>query len=388
MMRILLIVLGLLLATPLPARATNLSAAAAAMAPGTWVELTGMNGWNNGLAMANPQSGCTPASIQSYIGKAVWNPVASRWVLAGGIHTCAAGAIHDSSTFYDEATNTWGFEPFPYPGVLDTISHGYDTNAMDTAGNHYYSMANVASVARLLNGGSSWQVFTFPQQSTQFGNGNVWFPDYQGGRLIHIDMNWGVWSLNPATGATACLASSLTGANACFPDTTKPTTDVGGASTGVFMQYLPICQCILFGGGGNLWRMSSTGVFTAMSTANGPSTFYTSMTNAPSNVYFVDPVSGRLLALGNNFTTGDLWEFDPLNGATGTWRTAAPASSIPAFVRNLAFETSCAGVSNGVIMCVTPATTDQAAGSKVYLYKHKPSQPAQGPAPPRNVTTQ
>jgi len=393
-MRVLLVVFALLLALPLPAAATSLSTRAAAMATGTWVEFTeaeaaGTN-WNNGAALAHPSPLCNGESLLSFLGKAVWNPVANRFALAGGIHTCSPGAgPHDGSIYYDEASNTWGYEPIPYANMSENLTHGWDTNAMDTAGGHYYSTHNSPTVARLPNGGSSWQLFTFPQQSSQSGNANIWFPDYQGGRLIHFDMNWGVWSLNPATGATACLANTLTGANACFPATGQPTTDLGGASTGVFAQYLSICQCVLFGGGGNLWRMSSSGVFTAMSTTNGPPSLYTAVPTAAANVYFVDPVSGRLLALGNGFTSGNLWEFDPLNGTTGAWRSAAPSSSIPAFIRNAltVSEVSCTATPRGVAMCVATATPDVAAGSRVFLYKHGAAQAGPGPSAPLNVST-
>src|SRR5262245_58534025 len=113
-----------------PVEATVLSSAAAAMAPGTFVDLSTV-GMSNGLldpCFGLPQQG---SSILDYLDSAVWNPINRQWYLAASVHgTCSAA----KGIRYDDTTNTWSALPngdacwaIPggEPGSCVSIGHAY-----------------------------------------------------------------------------------------------------------------------------------------------------------------------------------------------------------------------------------------------------------------------
>src|SRR6185503_1481673 len=120
------------------ARATQLSETAAGMAPGTFVELTPMNGWNQGgILTPSDIAGCSDGDyITQYSEKAAWDPVGRRLLFVGQSHgNCYGGRF----VSYTDATNTWVEEPW-VPGICKSgtssnpcFNHGYDHSTADPA---------------------------------------------------------------------------------------------------------------------------------------------------------------------------------------------------------------------------------------------------------------
>ncbi len=125
---------GLLLSSS--AVATPLSETAARMAPGTFAELTPMNGWDNGVILTTPDvSSCNPSDyITQYAEKAAWDPIGHRILFVGQSHGSCYGGRFVS---YTDATNTWAEEPW-LPGLCKSgsasnpcFNHGYDHSTVD-----------------------------------------------------------------------------------------------------------------------------------------------------------------------------------------------------------------------------------------------------------------
>src|SRR5580765_7836460 len=111
------IIAALLLVTSTMAAASNLSTQAAQMAPGTFVELTGMTNWDNGGILT--PSGCgTQDAITQYAKTAVWNPIAKRFQFSGSPHAPCSGT-NEKAVFYDDAANSWGTLPNPNSSAND-----------------------------------------------------------------------------------------------------------------------------------------------------------------------------------------------------------------------------------------------------------------------------
>jgi hypothetical protein len=392
MTRVFLIAFGLLLATPLQVLATNLSATAAALAPGRWVELTGTTSFNGGSVLGPPN--CPTQSILQYNGKAVWNPVAKRYQYAGAPHTCSGPNWW--SVFYDDASNTWGSYGNPVPSETGP-EHGFDQNAIRPDGTHYV-MTDGSTTLRILPNGGSWtsQGGNIIGGNPQFSSSNEWFPDYLGGRLIHVDGDWGVYAHNPVTNTWTCIANGNIGSSCSQSGYPAVSTTLALSSLGTSAIYSFVCQCVLIGGGSGFYRLDRNGVFTAMNRTGGPAGFGTGggdIPNGASGQWMVDPVTGKFLHLYG--PDGLMREFDPLSGSTGTWRMIGGVGGggtlnvvVPAFMNDpttgIAYANACVGIPDyGVVMCVK--TTDIALG-RVFLYKHAASTPAQGPSPPTNMS--
>jgi len=357
-----LVALALLL-LPGAAGATNLSSTAAAMSPGTFVELTGMNGFNNGAIFQPPgcPAGNSGTAIFQYHNKGQWNPIAKRVQVVAASHMNCGNGVR--AIFYDDATNTWG--DLPIPNVRSDPTHRYDQNAIDPAtGRHYTTDYDSFSSYYLDNGAASWVTITRPSPgSKSCCTADAFFPTYRGGgRFFHFDGDWGLWSFNPANNRWQEHYQGNGGSG---------WTTITGAATSIFNHYSPLCQCLIIGGGSGLYKISNKGAVTRMSLSGAPSgDFRIDGSGAGTNVA-VDPVTGFLITISTN---GQMRQFNP-TGA-GTWTTLS--TTIPAFMQNAvdagdaASHLMSAPISDyGVIMYVK--TNDAPGGSnsaRVYLYKH------------------
>src|SRR5262245_38171579 len=81
---------------------TNLGTVASSMQPGTWAELTNMNGWKMGAGYVIDERDGTNVNILVFADKAVWDPVNRRLLFQGGPHQGTSRAVQ-----YDEQTNAW-----------------------------------------------------------------------------------------------------------------------------------------------------------------------------------------------------------------------------------------------------------------------------------------
>src|SRR5262245_6153169 len=94
------------------ATGTNLSDVAMSMQPGTWVELTGMNGFKVGAGyILDDQTGGDFRSILEFADKAVWDTVSKEVLYYGASHDWTVQRFIQ----YDESSNTWSSLPLPPP---------------------------------------------------------------------------------------------------------------------------------------------------------------------------------------------------------------------------------------------------------------------------------
>jgi hypothetical protein len=130
--------LALSVVASLTARASVLSEAATALAPGGWVQISTLN---SDVIKAQGNF-----SILEYANKWAWDPIGKRGYYCGAAHH---NGFENKCVQYDEATNTWSTLPLP-PGYC-TIGncgsdgsnggifvHGYDHNAFDTLRRVFY----------------------------------------------------------------------------------------------------------------------------------------------------------------------------------------------------------------------------------------------------------
>jgi hypothetical protein len=368
-----LVVAGL----PVISHASALSDAANSMQPGTFAQVTGMNGWNAG-AILSPGGGCTTSDyITQFADKAAWDPVGQHVYFVGQTHgSCYGGEFVE----YTDSNSTWSVGPWP-SGICQSgtpsspcFSHAYGHNTVDpTTGDFYYRQYNSVKFFRFRNG--SWSTLPAPSpQSSQCCGALEYFKDMN--RLLFLDGDWGLWAFNPSTNAWTQLANTHV-ANAA-PG--LPNLDMSSYNN--FAVYDPVQKLVLFGGGTNVYAISANGTITTKKAA--PVSLGTTQ-----GVVSVDPVGGKYLVLSGS----SMYQYDP---SADSW-TKLAITLPPVF-------TSLDGVGDGLV--AADVTTYGAimyikydmGSSAVYLYKHSPSAPvapppapppaAVKPEPPTNVTVQ
>jgi hypothetical protein len=356
------------LSTATRASAGALGNLAASMQPGTFAELTGMNGWDAGGILVPTDLGCSANDyITQYAEKAAWDPVGQRLLFVGHTHgNCYGGRF----VLFNEATNTWSKGPWPQgvcqSGSADSpcFSHAYGHNTTDPAtGDLYFRQSYTMKFFRYRNG--AWaSIPAPPTQSSQCCGALEYFPDMN--RLLFLDGDWGLWAFNPASSTWTALANT-TASNAVpgLPNLAMP-------STVVFAQYNPASRSLLFGGGSNLYKINGSGTIT---TLKSPPVGL-GVTHA---VLSVDPASGKYIVLSGSA----MYQYDATADSWGQL-----SASVPAVFRSLL------GVGDGLV--ATPIKQHGViayikydfGNSKVYLYKHAPFVPPVAPKPPSNVTAQ
>ena len=370
---------AVLLLTNTIATASNLSTTAAQMTPGTFVEITGMSNWNNGLALS--PSSCTQSDvITEYANTAAWNSVARRFQFVGAPHGNACPVM---GVYYDEGTNSWGQLPNPSPGT--TVSHAYGHNAMNPAtGEHFYREYNSTNNLRLNAAGTAWTSLAPWPTSVQVAGSQAFFPDRNS--LIRWDGSFGLGEYSVASNSwTMRAAGEVAGCGGACPG--KPQFSCGTSCYPTWSVYSARCRCVIFGGGSVFAKYNSDGTFTTLTHSGGPSQLQCCASGGLSvnGSFVVDPVTGNLIVL---VPPGVMRVFDPgtTNEAVGTW--SSPNVTIPSFFNagpnGVGESLISAPVSTyGVIMYVKH---DDANTGRVFLYKHGPGTPQTTPGIPSNIT--
>lgn len=348
------------------ATASNLGNVASAMTPGTWAELTGMTGWNNGGILSPTDiPGCTSGDyITQYAEKATWDAVNKRILFVGQAHgACYGGRF----VIYGEATNTWSAGPWPaglcQSGTVDSpcFSHAYDHNAINPSnGDLYYRSYGSLKFYRFRNG--SWTPLPAPTPSSYQCCGALeYFPELD--RLIFIDGDWGVWAFNPNANTWKQLA------NTTAQNATPGLPNLPMRSLNNFAIYNPVQKILLFGGGTNLYKMNADGSISTLKS----SPFTTGVT---STVFSVDSVGGMFIVLAGT----SMYQYSAITDSWALLETAVP---------NVLAAMS--GIGDGLIQApiaeygVTMYIKYAFGNSKVYLYKHTASPRLQKPMPPANL---
>ncbi len=339
------------------------------LSPGTFAELTGMNNWNNGNIMVPCGTGIAN-SITQYANKAVWNPLAKRFQFVGSAHAgvgCAGTNVR--GVYYDEASNTWGILPTPLSST-NQPQHSYDQNTINSlTGEHFYKHYDSTEFQKLDSGASSWtNLAANPMSNAQCCTSLAWFPDYQGGRVIWVDGDWGVWSWAPGNpGSWAQLAQ---GNGNDGSGKQRLTMD----AYNVFAHYSPLCQCVVLGAGSGFYKLNSDGTFTTLNLSGGPSL---PRVGPDGTSIVTEPITGKLIFISQT----SMYEFNPQG--TGSWSVISTA--YPSFFTtagSVSESLISAPISNyGVIMYVK---CDDASACRAYLYKHASGTGT--PAPPTAPT--
>lgn len=301
---------------------------AASMSSNTWAQLTGISNQN---ATLGDSGGATSSKIP-YCNSMPWNPVAKRIEVTGQDHgTSSSGP---QLKYYHDTTNTWQLIPDNPTGM----THGYNHSAIDNlTGDHYHAAyynggSAFLNVRRKLNGSDT--TWTLLPVITRAGL------EYAG---IAIGACWwsGTLSLSGAGTSGNLLVFSPEGAVgysdrgnvSCYNPTTNAwfynngTGRAPGSASNSYhavAAYSTVKNVAVYGGGNSnttkLWKFSSTGVVTAMTSAPVP----VGASELGQGRFCEEPVSGNFLAYYN----GQLWELNP--DGTGTWtQLTNPPAAIP-----------------------------------------------------------
>lgn len=270
---------------------TPLAAAAAQMAPGTWTTFTtGIVGAASLSAMIDAGGG---HRITEYSDKMAWLSGRREIHFTGGGHLVNAKTI-----VYTDVDNTWhdlGTPPWHKPG---DFFHAYQHNT--AKGNSHYVLHFGSTTINVMDIPSgTWTAMNTSGVglATDGAIGALeWFPTFGSGSLIIVDGN----------------ADGLYRWNGTSWSILAPVPPMGGLhNVGV---YSPIKDLMYLGGGAGsqlLYTMSNTGKVTPRT--NCPIPFGINAT-----ISTVDPVSGKLLAIGIDRSMN---VYDP---GTDSWTTDTP----------------------------------------------------------------
>ena len=327
------------------ARGTELGDAAAALAPGTWVELPTQNidamlGW-----------GAHSGNVLPYAFTGVWDPNSRKLIFFGTDHNGGTASLVE----YSDDSNTWA------EGIVPPVAwaHGYDHLAIDpSTGDLYHRRFGQAlALYSYAPGASSWIDVTPPTTSSfQVAIGIEFIPGMglavynsgqQGGELLIYDP------------ATEIFINTVSGFG-------------GDATYHSYIEYSPVHQVAVFGGGNangpQVWRLNADETVTQLDDAPlGIGMKQASLTH--------DPGTGDFLVWGE----GAFYQFNP--AGSGTWAPLSGAAIPPAAMVDPAApdgpdDLISAAIStynvNAYVSCV-------ASDCRVFLYKHSNVEP---PLPP------
>lgn len=358
------------------ANASYMSTLAAALSPGQFVQMTAGNmpGFGaNGDIMA--PVGCTVANDQAqFANKAIWNPIAKTFQHVGSPHVdCTTTNV--GMVIYTDSTDTWSRGPTPNNSV-NTPQHSYDQNTIDpSTGTAYFVHYNSRTLQMLTSGGGSWTNMTpiRPGSSNQVAIGIAWFPDYQGGSVVWVDADWGIWACKPRGSSCTWTHLYRTGGN----DGSGLPVIAGLSGYPAFASYSQLCQCVVFGRASAIHKINSDGSTTQFTLSSGPSSI--TIASSGNSSVTVDPVSGKVIVL----QSGAAWELDPRG--TGTWTPLSITQ--PGAFRSMcgpACSLLSAPISDyGVVMYVK---CNDSISCSTWLYKHAAGVPnIQVPTAPTNL---
>lgn len=339
---------------------STLAQAAAAMQPGTWMQLNTL-GFSGGNVLHPPDTG----SVLEFDDKAVWNSVAKSAMILGQSHPAAPTACGtELFVQYADSSNTWSNLPLPCPTPEDIngVSHGYEQMTINPAtGDVYHRQYSSTNFMVFKQSTQTWNsLASIPTTSFQCCGALEYFSDRNS--VIFLDGDWGVWEYSITNDSWTQRAA--TNGGGFSPQLT------GLGSYQNQSHYSSKCQCVILGGGnGNtaLYKYDVNGAFTRI--ADAPMAL-----NIPENpgspngvIFTADPVSGLILVWdGNGNANGKGWQYDP---TTNVWSQTGITPPIFPSPDGGVTETVAIPIPDyGVIMFVQAGSS---SGGSVYLYKHK-----------------
>lgn len=326
--------------------ASALGDAASALQEGEWAVLS-TNGFNDSLLSIN-------GTVLAYAEELKWDTQAGEMHFVGGYHYQPTAHIS-----YSESTNTWTSRPLS-SGVFGQPFHSYDHMAINPAGRVMWVRpfgAGGKVLKRYDLNAKTWSTTAAFSGGTQDAVGIEWFPEMN--RVVYLDEGQ-TRLYDPAANSWSTISGALAGLG--------PYHNV--------IEYSPVRKVVIMGGGNGsnaLYRLNSSGQITRLKDAP----ISIGVTNS---IVTVDPVSGNFLVFGRNKS---FYEFDPINDS---WAPLARPPFVDLSSESPDIQAAAAGpvAQHGVIM----VAKYNGNGSRVYLYRHKPSAPVITPKPPSNVTAE
>ncbi|MEL7451071.1 MAG: tandem-95 repeat protein [Pseudomonadota bacterium] len=327
--------------------ASELSDVATAMAPGTFAEVS-----TQGLSSNYMTAGGCSSPITSFSDNAVWDPIGGHFLFIGGPHGC-----QHVFAVYTEATNTWStWQPYS----SSAATHGYDHTTIDVPGRTVWFRKHSAGGFHAFSlNSSSWNTNAIPKPNasfTQVSGGLEFFPDFAGpgqGRLVHINYSGG--------GEVDVYENGGWNEYA----------DVDYGDRAAFIEYNPVHDLMLFGGGWIAPQTFSPKIYTMDDAGN-----VTQKGNAPvglgitKTIVTVDPISGKYLVFSNGKS---FHEYDVTNDSWKQLSVSVPFLQTSYVDDEEVVGTVAAPLSNhGVVMFLQYLGSGE-GGSKVWLYKHDES---------------
>ena len=315
---------------------TYLGTQAAALAAGTWVELTGMGGLNWALVESSS------SSILDYCNKGANDYPGGRLLFQGGAHGGTGGLT--GCIRYIKSTNQWDQIT---PSYSATLSHAWDSETYDPATGDFYCYTKTSGDFRCLNSGSTtWRDIASLSGEVAESVSLTWDETRNG--LICWGRNTGCsfWAKNAGTGSWSSIG------------------DPGIAgSLGMASHYMRTTQELFLADGSTnptkYWLLNQAGSFTTSFTA--PLTVYASEGGANMTMY--DWATARLLVVDPE--TAESRAFNP-NGRT--WKTFTPSNGAFPFTSNPTGTFSIALDDLGCIFFMKGMSNG--ADPKAYLYRH------------------
>lgn len=342
--------------------ASALATTAAAMAPGTWAEVTGSN------MVDVICQGAADHNRLPYANSVAWNPFYRKIHVIGSDHQDVGD---DQSPFYmsyDVDTNTW--TDHLQTGVFNN-THVYSLTAANPSTGIIYHKVRPDypqyDVWRAPGntGNADWEEFTtWPTAGDQWiviALGTTWWRGALDG--VSGQGAWIIWNC----GATKGEILGYDPVTDTWPIrildfAAEPWPGAQDARHNGIAGYSGVHNCLVGGGGGwwqkRLWRTDSD--LTTTELTPFPGTFYPGI---QSGNFCEEPVSGNFLVISDDH----MWEFDPTG--SGTW---AELPDPPSYVNSKPNYpspeslASCSIPEHGVVMYLS-ANGSQA---RMDLYKH------------------
>ena len=326
--------------------ASELSDAASALAPGSYVELS-TQGFNEELML---QGG--GHHMLQYAESMIWDPMRRE------IHFVGSGHLQGyQHIVYNEANNSWSQRPLP--GFISSQdSHGYDHIAINLERREFYFRGFNQNRIWIYNLDSqSWTTSSVMSlQNYQVAGGMAWFQDMQ--RMIYVDGDFGLATYNPANNSWNTLSGSL--------------------GLGPYHNFAEVAEkdnVVVLGGGngsGVIYHLSANGNLTRK--GNAPQSMGTT-----NSITVYEPVSGDFIV----FFADSTYQYRP---SSDTWTRIGNTPPFSGLGDNGIFGGIATPIStHGVIMIAKYAGNN----SKVYLYKYAEGDgnPPPDPEPPATVTS-
>jgi hypothetical protein len=350
----------------LPLGVSKIGDIAAAMAPGTWAQVTS-TGQDSVLGGQTGVSG----SAVNFCTYFPWNPIARRIEIMGQDHT-TPGALPQLYARFNDTTGTFAVAALDDGLHGGTPEHGYGhTQVNPYTGDifHYPAFNHTNSVIPMWTCtlGNTTLVHQTDVSSgdSQVALGSCWWSGPFTGRTLgaqgaYMLFNSGASNPISQNGEIAIYDPTVPG----WLSTLTSVTPSGYASCyNSVMAYSPKKNVALYGGGnGNTtlaYRLNSDGTHTAM-----PSVPASGM-GLESGIICSDPVTGNFLLL----SAGQLWELNPTG--SGTWTQQTGSRAPPAGVNNPTQAGGsvswCSIPDYGVVAAISQLT---GTGGTMYLYKH------------------